>query len=80
VRDAHSFLFSLIIHWGRYEAQLLLGEVGELFRQQTFSIPGWLTYYVGEVGENFGELAEYGAESGEVGDRAIGEVGLYWGD
>jgi hypothetical protein len=32
------------------------------------------------VGENFGELAEYGAESGEVGDRPIGEVGLYVGD
>lgn len=35
---------------------------------------------MGDVGENFGELAEYGADSGEVGDRAIGEVGLYCGD
>jgi len=32
------------------------------------------------VGENFGELAEYGAERGEVGDPAIGDVGLYCGD
>jgi hypothetical protein len=54
-----------------------LGRLENYFKSVYVTHRGSSAYYVGEVGENFGELAEYGAESGEFGDRAIGDVGLY---